>query len=180
MEIDGEFEKELKDFLSKNYDPQWGKSVRLTISQEHRDPFYNLVFGNLSIGAKLTHKLKTERITIPFDMMRSIMDSENNQSLFANIDENYIFIPNLKQVWEQIRTETPINARAILDRKDIPQEKRIAILGLSLPEHLLSLIMPGLIFAFSLYFLVFILHLNRLYIKHPIVPCGSRSNHAWP
>ena len=162
VEIDAEFETELKDFLAKNYDSKWGRNVRLTINQNHSKPFYNLVFGNLSTGAALPHSLKEDKITVPFDMMRSLRDLDKDRHLFANRGENYVFVPNLKQVWEQIRTETPINARAILARKDIPQERRIAVLGLSLPERLISWTMPGLIFALSIYLLVYVLHLSHL------------------
>lgn len=162
VEIDVEFESELKDFLAKNYNPKWGKNVRLLINQDHPKPFYNLVFGNLSTGAALTHSLAKDTITLPFDMMRSLRDYDKDHLLFAKIDGDYVFVPNLKHVWEQIRTETPINARTILARKDITQERRIAVLGLSLPERLISWTMPGLIFALSVYFLVYVLHLSHL------------------
>lgn len=174
LEIDEEFEKELKDFLGKNYDSKWGKNIRLTINQDYPKPYYNLLFGNLSTGAALTHKLRKETLTIPFDMIRSLREIDKDRTLFSNIDGAYVFVPNLRQVWEQVRTETPINARAILARKDIPQEKRLAVLGLSLPERLISWTMPGLIFALSIYFLVYVLHLSRLAKINPDI-----RNHPW-
>jgi hypothetical protein len=162
LQIDPEFEKELREFLTENYKAKWGRDVQLTVNQNLQEPFFNLNFGNLSTRAKLSHKLKVNTVTLSFDMMRSLRNSDKHHRLFAGTGEESVFLPGLRQVWEQVRTENPINARSILARKDIPQERRVAAFGLSVPEQLVTWAMPGLILAFSIHLLVYVLHLHRL------------------
>lgn len=95
-------------------------------------------------------------------MMKNLRDFDKDHRLFADIDGNHVFLPYLRRVWDQIRAETPIKARAILAQKDIPQERRIAVLGLSVPERLVTWTTPVLILALSFYLLVYVLHLGCL------------------
>jgi hypothetical protein len=98
--------------------------------------------------------------------------NEYNTLLLKRNADN-LFLPYTKQVWDQVRSELPLEARNILARKDLPLEKRLEVFGASIPQKLISKIMPGLLFAMSIYFLVHIRYLIRQQ------KCNHIRNYPW-
>ncbi|MFZ2411844.1 MAG: hypothetical protein WAW23_09765 [Candidatus Methanoperedens sp.] len=158
--VEGDFERDILDFLdrNKNQYTSWDKTISIST---HEDSF-SITFGRHSTGSKLSHRVSKEDFDIPFNFLSEIKRFPELRCLIAEVHGNYFFMPNLKQVWDQVRSENPIQARAILARKDVPNEKRLVVLGLSIPHQLISWLIPGIIFALSIFLLVHILHLQLL------------------
>ena len=158
-----------KDFSinMKRYS-QWSKSVNMRISKDG----INLEFGNTRTGIKLKDPIKDENIIkykIPFNVLSEINKYPELRSLVTKYDETFILMDNLRRVWDQIRSEIPIQARAILARKDMPQDRRLEVFGLSIPQNLISWLIPVLVFAFGINLLTHILHLNSLALQNETI-----------
>lgn len=106
-----------------------------------------------------------EAISIPINFPSVIHSIPKISSLVEKTDNEYILFPNLKKVWYQINNEKLENARTILARKDIPDDNKIVLFGVSFSEKLVSWLIPSLMFAFSLYFYIHISNLSALIYK---------------
>ena len=168
--IDKEFEQELRNFLNTRKD-LYGEG-RETVSIYTTETNFMVRFhrnsgGSTSTGDKLRNPPKKEHFTLPLNILLKISEIPELSLLVRQLNEHYIFLPNLKQVWDQIRSETPDQARTILARKDIQPEKRLDVFGFSIPQDLVSWTIPGLIFVLSFYFLIHIQHLNLVVNSNP-------------
>lgn len=168
--IDKEFEQELRNFLNTRKD-LYGEG-RETVSIYTTETNFMVTFhrnsgGGTSTGDKLRNPPKKEHFTLPLNILLKISEIPELSRLVRQLNEHYIFLPNLKQVWDQIRSETPDQARTILARKDIQPEKRLVVFGFSIAQDLVSWTIPGLIFVLSFYFLIHIQHLNLVVNSNP-------------
>ena len=147
---------------------QWSKSVKMNISNDG----ISLTFGNTSTGFKLKEPIRDEqriKYKIPFDALLEISKDPKLSPLVTKYDETFILMDSLRRIWDQVRSENPIQARAILARKDLPQDRRLEVFGLSIPQNLISWVIPVLVFAFGINLLTHILHLNSLAIQNSAI-----------
>lgn len=173
--FDKEFEEDLRNLLNKGQAdyPTGGKTVVLFVHSDILAVLYckEVYFTGCSVSRDIRYSLRhspaKENITVPFDVLSVISESPELRHLVTEIKGDYLFLPSLKRVWDQIRSEVPIQARAILARKDIPQEKRLKVFGLSIPQYLVSWTIPLLIFALSIYFLIHTTHLSVILNNNP-------------
>ena len=99
---------------------------------------------------------------VDFDALEIIEQRHPEAELVTRLGETQVFLPATKAVWNQVRSETPVQARAILARQGPGQERRLEVLGLSVPQTLVSWSFPILVLAIGLHLLAHVLHLHRL------------------
>ncbi|HIJ76294.1 MAG TPA: hypothetical protein HPP81_06210 [Deltaproteobacteria bacterium] len=180
--IDQYFEDDLRNFLQSNKTElrQCDKITRI-IPSYSTDNIVNITFEcyNVSTGgtkytsAQLSHPLESDKFILPFNFLDEISKANEYNTLLLKRNADNLFLPYTKQVWDQVRSELPLEARNILARKDLPLEKRLEVFGASIPQKLISKIMPGLLFAMSIYFLVHIRYLIRQQ------KCNHIRNYPW-
>ena len=140
---------------------KWSKSVGMNISKDG----ISLLFGNTSTGFKLIKPISNEqkiKYKISFDALSEISKDPELRPLITRYDDTFILMDSLRRIWDQVRSENPIQARAILARKDMPQDRRLEVFGLSIPQNLISWLIPVLVFAFGINLLIHVVHLNSL------------------
>lgn len=142
------------------------QKVQLLFSNKN----YHLTFENgYYMTSGLKNNPKRDSFTIPFNLLEFIHDSPEHRLLVHKIEEDWIFIPNLKELWDQVRTENPIQARAILARQNKPKESTLQVFGLSIPRKLISWIIPAVTLAISIYLFAHMLFLQKIISRNSIV-----------
>jgi hypothetical protein len=76
-------------------------------------------------------------------------------------DQDMLF-PNLRPVWNQIRTSTIDEAIVMLNRKNSESKKSMTVLGFTANEDIIILVAPLTILCVFLYLLVQILHIRTI------------------
>lgn len=157
----------LRNDFSKNKQrySNWSKFVKIS----HGKRQLALTFGNTFTAIELKAPVKNEQIKnfkVPFDALAEIIKDPRLSPLVIKIDETLLLMDSLKRVWDKIRSENPIQARAILARMETPQDRRLEVFGLSIPQNLISWIIPVLVFAFGINLLTHVAHLNLLANKN--------------
>lgn len=169
--LDNNLEKDLRAFFrdrKADYE-KWGKNVSIGVEKSNFSVSWRRDNrgGSTSTGGTLTHPSEKMMFTAPFHFYSTLNKYEEWRNLVSRTQEAKYFIPNLRLVWNEIREETPNTARAILARKNVPKEKMLVIFGLSIPQNLLSWVIPVLICALSIYFLMHIQNLASMVHSNP-------------
>jgi hypothetical protein len=171
-EVDKHFERDLREFLEKSRSKhiRWGKTVSIHANKDSFSAyFYRSKNSSTSTGGKFKQEVKIKENKLTFNACKALMNHSEWNTLAANINGDCLFLPKLRNVWNQVRDDSPRTARAILSRKDFVQEKQIHVLGITIPQRLISWTMPLLICALSIYFLVHILNLENIAKRNPSI-----------
>jgi hypothetical protein len=171
VNIDPYFKNDLSAFLDKNRNQimQVGHMVYVgVISNTPPDKWTLGLFvihdaerGISLESVDLGHAPKITKLVIPFNPLAEISIDKRYSNLVSSFNGHYSFLPYTRQVWDEVRSESPITARNILARKDLPSEKKMLIFGASIPQELVSKTMPGILLALSVFFLIHIKYLHQ-------------------
>ena len=164
--IDENLEIAIRGFIEENRSQveKWGSAAYVgTFNDNLSFGFFNpqnRQAGVAGTGAKLRSPTKVENKEIPINILARIYQNPETSAIVSRINGDYLFLPKTREIWDQVRTENPIQARAILARKDAPQEKKLEVFGLSIPQRLIFWTIPAVIFALAINLF---LHANNLY-----------------
>ena len=166
--IDSKFEQSLRAVLEET--PEHVKTVKVAVRSSE------VIISSSGYEQRIQlDKLPTEeKFDVRVDLLLAIGDESSSQLLATDLSHNQLFLPNLTKVWDQIRLETPRQARTILARKDSPSEKRLEVFGLSIPQSQIAWAVPTLLFVISIYLLVHVQKLNSIVKGNPDV-----RNYPW-
>ncbi|MBU2877062.1 hypothetical protein [Aliiglaciecola lipolytica] len=114
-------------------------------------------------------QIEFERDTVSIDLIKQIQNKPEYNVLVRQNGQDLLFLPKLKEVWNQIRTEYPTQARTILARKADLKERVLQVFGLSIPQVLISWAIPSITFTVSLYLYAHIQFLQSVIARNPKV-----------
>lgn len=171
--IDTAMEPLLRDFLENNRAkiPQWGN--RLSIASKENDLELRFWFTgkNLnpvtSTSIRFPKAIRHDEIRIPINYLEEIDKYPEWRLLVKRQNGRLMFLPFVRSVWDEIRTENLVHARSILARKDNPKETALTVFGLSIPQSLISLAVPIIVCFVSFYFYLNLQHLGLVLVTNP-------------